>query len=68
MNEATYNLLYNRAIEVQSVINDWVNNLKATENITDKQLSIEIAFALIHDGYKMKELELQYERDVKRKI
>jgi len=56
MNEEYVQLLYARAVEVQPQLGLLVQDFKAM-GITDEQIAIELAFAMLHEGYRMRYLE-----------
>jgi uncharacterized protein (UPF0335 family) len=48
--------MYNRAIEVQDHIKLMFQDLKAM-GYTEKEIGIEITFSLIHEGYRIRDLD-----------
>lgn len=55
MNNETYKLIYTRAQEIQPQILVLIENLKE-EGLTKDDIMIEVSFALINEGYRLKEL------------
>ena len=58
MNEEHYNMLYARAKEVQPNLKMLIQDFKAT-GMSDEEIELEIAFTLIHDGYRLRDIETQ---------
>jgi uridine phosphorylase len=58
MNEEHYNMLYARAKEVQSNLKTLVQEWEDM-GMTREEIEVELAFTLIHDGYRLKHIETQ---------
>ncbi len=56
MNEEYVQLLYARAVEVQPQLGQLVQDFKAM-GMTDEQIAIELAFAMLHEGYRIRYLQ-----------
>jgi hypothetical protein len=56
MNEEYVQLLYARAVEVQPQLGLLVQDFKAM-GMTEEQIAIELSFAMLHEGYRIRYLE-----------
>ena len=56
MNEEYIQLLYARAIEVQPQLGLLVQDFKAM-GMSEDQITIELTFAMLHEGYRIRYLE-----------
>ena len=65
-NDTLHLLLYERAKEIQPHLTHLSNTFKET-GMTPEEINIELCFALIHEGYKMRDLlggiEIKIEED-----
>lgn len=56
MNEEYIQFLYARAIEVQPQLGQLVQDFKSM-SMDEEQIAIELAFAMLHEGYRIRYLE-----------
>ena len=58
--EQMVNMLYARAEEVQENLHMLAQDLKAS-GMTDEQVAVELSFSMLHEGYRIRYLEEQFQ-------